>query len=50
MAQEILNGRQIGISVEKLCGHGVPKPMTRDAEMILSGIVLDPLLDRKSVV
>lgn len=37
MAQEVLNGRQIGIGVEKLRGHGMPKPMTRDAEMILSG-------------
>ena len=45
MPQEVLNGRQISIGVEKLRGHGVAKPMTRDVESALSRIVFDPLLD-----
>ncbi len=30
MAQEILDGDQVRIGVEKLGGHGMPKLMTRD--------------------
>ncbi len=45
MPQEILDGRQIGISVEQLRSHGVAKPMTRDVQAALSRIVFDPLLN-----
>jgi hypothetical protein len=45
MPQEFLNGSKISIGVEKLCGHSVPKPMTRDVQLALSRIVFDPLLN-----
>jgi len=45
MPQEILDSSKASIGVEKLCGHGVAKPMTRDAQVALSRIVFDPLLD-----
>jgi len=45
MPKEILDGSKISIGVEKLRGHGVAKPMTRDVQPALSRIVFDPLLD-----
>ena len=45
MPQKVLNGCKISIGIEKLRGHGVAKPMTRNVEVALSCIVFDPLLD-----
>ena len=45
MSQKVLNGSKVGIGIEKLRGHGVAKPMTRDVQPALSRIVFDPLLD-----
>ena len=45
MPQEVLDGSKGSIGVEKLRGHGVAKPMTRDVQPALSRIVFDPLLD-----
>src|SRR3990172_4935407 len=45
MPQKVLNGSKVSISIEKLRGHGVAKPMTRDVEPTFSRIVFDPLLD-----
>ena len=45
MPQEVLNGRKVRIGIEKLRGHGVAKPMTRDIQFALSRIAFDPLLD-----
>ena len=38
MAQEILNGGEIGIGIEQLGGHGMAKMMTRHLELGLAGI------------
>jgi hypothetical protein len=43
--QEILDSSKVSIGIEKLCGHGVAKSMTRDVEPALSRIVFDPFLD-----
>ena len=45
MPQEVLDGSKVSIGVEKLRGHGVAKPMTRDVQPALSRIAFDPLLD-----
>ena len=45
MAQEVLNGGQIRIGVEKLSGHGVAKAMAGDVQPAFSRIVFHPLLD-----
>ena len=45
MPQKVLNGSKVSIGIEKLRGHGVAKPMTRDAQAVVSRIVFDPLLD-----
>ena len=45
MPQEILDGSKVSIGIEKLRGHGVAKPMTRDVQPALSRIIFDPLLD-----
>ena len=38
MAQEILNGAEIGIGVEQLGGHGMPEMMTGHLDPGLAGI------------
>src|SRR4030043_1937208 len=43
--QKALNGCKVSIGIEKLRGHGVAKPMTRDVQPALSCIVFDPLLN-----
>jgi len=32
MPHKVLNGRKVRIGIEKLRGHSVPKPMTRDIQ------------------
>ena len=49
MPQEILDGRKVRIGIEKLRGHGVAKPMTRDVQLALSRIVFDPFSDGASL-
>jgi hypothetical protein len=45
MPQEILDRCKIRVSIEKLRGHGVAKPMTGNPQPALSGIRFHPLLD-----
>ena len=43
--QEVLNGSQIRIGVEKLSGHGMAKAMARDIQLAFTRIGFHPLLD-----
>jgi len=43
--EQILDRAQIGIGVEKLCGHRVTQMMTGDAKPGFAGIELHALLD-----
>jgi hypothetical protein len=45
MPQEVLNGSQIRIGIEKLSGHRVAKAMAGHVQSAFSGIIFHPLLD-----
>ncbi len=45
MPQEILDGNQGSVGVEKLGGHGVPELVARHFEPRLAGVMLQALLD-----
>lgn len=45
MPQEVLDGHQGGVGIEKLGGHGVPQLVTGDLEPGLVGVMFQALLD-----
>jgi len=45
VSQKILDGAEIGVRIEKLSGHCVPKMVAGNPEFGLAGIILHTLLD-----